>query len=155
MLSVILTDVEVMQMFWSTIGRWIRRRNMGKSLVEGFRVSFRIPQPVTRPLKPWVISLSEESCCQTTQEVKQTGLTERASVSVLHPGDRLVGQTDGVDLIGESDWFSQFQQGDVMVQVFLPVILWMDDDFTDGHDHLSAALKPGGLLEISQRSCSS
>lgn len=89
-----------------------------------------------------------------THEVKQKGLTERASMSVLLPGDLLVGQADGVDLIGEHDWFSQFQQGDVTVQVFLPVVLRVDDDFTDGHDPLSVALKPGELLEISHRSCS-
>lgn len=69
-------------------------------------------------------------------------------MSVLHHGDLLVGQADGVDLIAECDWPSQFQQGDVTVQVFLPVVLWVDDNFTDGHDPLSAALKPGELWEI-------
>lgn len=62
---------------------------------------------------------------------------------VLHLGDLLVGQADGVDLIGECDWPSHVQQGDVTVQIFLPVVLRVDDDFIDGHDPLCAALKPG------------
>ncbi len=64
-------------------------------------------------------------------------------VGVLHLGDLLAGQADGVDLIGECDWPSHVQQSDVTVQIFLPVVLWVDDDFVDGHNQLSAALKPG------------
>lgn len=50
MLSVTLTDVELRQVSWSTIGRWICWRTEGKCLAAGFQVSFRFPQPVTRPL---------------------------------------------------------------------------------------------------------
>lgn len=57
MLSVILTEVELRQMFWSTIGRWICCRTVGKFLTAGFQLSFRFPQPVTRPLKPSDIRL--------------------------------------------------------------------------------------------------
>lgn len=63
----------------------------------------------------------------------------------LRPGDLLAWQADGEDLIGERDWPSHMQQGDVTVQIFLPVVLWMNNDFIDRHDLLEAALKPGKL----------
>lgn len=60
MLSVTFTDVELLQTSWSTMGRWICWSTSGRFLAEGFQVSFRFPQPVTRPLYPWVIRLLEE-----------------------------------------------------------------------------------------------
>lgn len=60
MLSVILTEVELRQMFWSTIGRWICWRTDVKFLTAGFQLSFRFPHPVTRPLKPSDIRLPEK-----------------------------------------------------------------------------------------------
>lgn len=60
MLSVILTEVELRQMFWSTIGRWICWRTDVKFLTAGFQLFFRLPHPVTRPLKPSDIRLPEK-----------------------------------------------------------------------------------------------
>lgn len=64
-------------------------------------------------------------------------------VCVLQLGDLLAGQADRVDLIAERDWPSHVQQSDVTVQVFLPVVLGVDDDFINRHDLLNTALEPG------------
>lgn len=50
MLFVILTDVDLRQIFCSTMGSWICWRADGKFLAAGFQVSLRFPQPVTLPL---------------------------------------------------------------------------------------------------------
>lgn len=65
------------------------------------------------------------------------------SVFALRLGDLLGGQADGGDLIGKGDGPSQVQQSNVTVQIFLPVVFGMDDDFINGHNLLSATLKPG------------
>lgn len=64
---------------------------------------------------------------------------------LLHPGDLLVGQADGVDHVVEWNLPSQVQQSDVTVQVFLPVVLWVDDYLVDHHDLLDAMFKPGHM----------
>lgn len=68
---------------------------------------------------------------------------------LLHPGDLLVGQADGVDHVGERNLSSQVQQGDVTVQVLLPVVLWVDDYAVDHHDLLGAIFKPGHVCKDS------
>lgn len=67
---------------------------------------------------------------------------------LLHPGDLLVGQTDGVDHIAEWNWPSEVQQSDVTVQVLLPVVLWVDDYLVDHHYLLDALLKPENLRRL-------
>lgn len=42
---------------------------------------------------------------------------------------------------------SQVQQGDVAVQIFLPVVLGVDNDFINGHDLLCVALKSGNFFK--------
>lgn len=71
---------------------------------------------------------------------------------VLHPGNLLVGQADGGDLIGECDWPSHAQQSDVTVQIFPPVVLGMDNDFFNRHNLLDATLKSGKLCKYSGES---
>lgn len=60
MLLVILTAVELLQVSCSTMGRWICWRTVGRFLADGFHVSFRFPQPLTRPLYPAIIRLTEK-----------------------------------------------------------------------------------------------
>lgn len=72
---------------------------------------------------------------------------------VLRLCNLLAGQTDGVDLIGEGDWPSHVQESDVTVQIDLPVILWVDDDFIDRHNPLSSTLKPGQFHKHSHQFC--
>lgn len=61
---------------------------------------------------------------------------------VLQLGDGLAGQADRMDLISERDRPSHVQQSDVTVQVFLPVVLGVDNDFINYHNLLNATLKP-------------
>lgn len=65
------------------------------------------------------------------------------SVLVLLHGHLPGGEADRVDRVAEDQRTSQVQQGDVPVQVLLPVVPRVDDDFADGHDLLDAALEPG------------
>lgn len=67
---------------------------------------------------------------------------------VLHPGDLPGGQADGVDLIAEGDRPPHVQQSDVPVQIHPPVVLWVHDDFIDGHDLLDTLLKPGTVSNL-------
>lgn len=149
MLSVVLIAVELRQTSSSAIGSWICWRFVGKFLAAGLKLSLRFPQPVTRPLYPWVINLSVENA--------HVGPVWR-SVAVrggcllkllLHPGHLLVGQADGVDHVGEGNLSSQVQQSDVTVQVLLPVVLWVDDYSVDHHDLLDAIFKPGHMRKDS------
>lgn len=48
-----------------------------------------------------------------------------------------------MDPVTQYDRPSQVQQSNVTVQVFLPVVLWVHDDFIDGHDLLNTPFKPG------------
>lgn len=73
---------------------------------------------------------------------------------VLRPGDLLAGQADGIDLICECDRPSHVQQSDVPVQIFLPVVLWVDDDFINCDDLLCSGLIPGQCRQYSHQSCS-
>lgn len=59
-LSVTLTLVDALQVFWSTIGRLSCCRTVGRFSGVVAHVSFRFPQPVTRPLKPASINLWKE-----------------------------------------------------------------------------------------------
>lgn len=61
---------------------------------------------------------------------------------VLQLGDRLAGQADRMDPISEYDRPSHVQQSDVTVQVFLPVVLGVDNDFINCHNLLNVTLKP-------------
>lgn len=145
MLSVILIDVELRQTSSSTIGRWICWRFTGKFLAAGLKLSLRFPQPVTRPLYPWVINLlvgNTHSLDLLGGALASGGCLNRL---LLHPGDLLVGQADGVDHVGEWSWSSQVQQSDVPVQVLLPVVLWVDDYLVDHHDLLDALFEPGHM----------
>lgn len=69
---------------------------------------------------------------------------------VLRLGNLLGGQADGGDLIGKCDGPSQVQQSDVTVQIFLPVVFGMDDDFINCYNLLNATFKPGKLRKYSQ-----
>lgn len=59
-LSVTLTLVDALQVFWSTIGRLSCCRTVGRFSGVVAQVSFRFPQPVTRPLNPASINLWKE-----------------------------------------------------------------------------------------------
>lgn len=48
-----------------------------------------------------------------------------------------------MDPVIQNHWSSQVQQGDVTVQIFLPVVLGVHNDFINGHDLLCVAFKPG------------
>lgn len=47
-----------------------------------------------------------------------------------------------MDPVAQYDWPSQVQQSNVTVQVFLPVVLGVHNDFIDGHDLLNTTFKP-------------
>lgn len=57
-----------------------------------------------------------------------------------------------MDLIGERDRPSHVQQSDVAVQIFLPVVLRVDDDLIDGDDLLGVAFKPAKFCKRSRQS---
>lgn len=48
----------------------------------------------------------------------------------------------------QNHWPSQVQQGDVTVQIFLPVVLRVHNDFINGHDLLNALFKPRKFKRI-------
>lgn len=54
----------------------------------------------------------------------------------------LGGQTDRVDLIRKNDRLLHVEKSNVSVQVFLPVIFRVDNDFINGYNLLNASLIP-------------
>jgi len=56
--------------------------------------------------------------------------------------DALGGQTDRMDLIRKDYRLLHVQKSNVSVQVFLPVVFRVDNDFINGHNLLSAPLIP-------------
>ena len=57
-------------------------------------------------------------------------------------GDLLGGQTHGVDAVVKLHHPLEVQQGYVAVQVLLPVVLWVDDDFIDRNNLLLTLFIP-------------
>lgn len=54
-----------------------------------------------------------------------------------------------MDLVSECDWPSQMQQRDITVEIFLPVVLWVNDDLVNRHDLLNVAFIPDKQTEAS------
>lgn len=68
---------------------------------------------------------------------------------VLQLGDPPGGQAYRVDHVGEWNRPFQVQQGDVTVQILLPVVLRVDYYFIDCHDLLNVWFIPGKFHRFS------
>lgn len=60
MLSVILILVDALQVSWATMGRATCCSKVGKAALPDVQVSYKFPQPVTRPLYPASSRLQEK-----------------------------------------------------------------------------------------------